>query len=114
MKKIIHAIISFFICFQVLAQQNTAPLPGNEFEQQLENLSQQQENELEDDAYLQTLIQLQKNKLNLNQVNESELAELRLVTPLQIQNLIQYRRQLGVLVSIFELQAVPGWDLLTI
>ena len=36
------------------------------------------------------------------------------LTDLQIQSFIRYRNTLGNLISIYELQSVPGWDLPTI
>lgn len=80
-------------------------------EQQLENLADEA---LEDDALLQQLAYYQKHPLNLNEAGAEELTLLRLLNALQIQNLLQYRNRFGPLLSIYELQAVPGFDLLTI
>lgn len=79
-------------------------------EQQLENLTDADQAETEDDSYLQQLEQFRRNPVNLNTADESELKELRIITDLQIQNLISYRRLFGKLVDIYELQAVPSWD----
>nr|WP_255551781.1 helix-hairpin-helix domain-containing protein [Aridibaculum aurantiacum] len=73
-----------------------------------------QEGESEDDTYLQSLVQFRRNKLNINSAEQNELRELKLLTDLQIINLIRYRQLLGNLVSIYELQAVPAWDVETI
>ncbi|MEO7446088.1 MAG: hypothetical protein ABIU55_11370, partial [Ferruginibacter sp.] len=42
------------------------------------------------------------------------LRELTILSPLQIQNLLAYRRVLGILLNVYELQAVPTWNLRTI
>jgi DNA uptake protein ComE-like DNA-binding protein len=42
------------------------------------------------------------------------LEELRLLTPIQIDNFITYRTLLGKFLTIYEIQAIPGWDLATI
>ncbi len=42
------------------------------------------------------------------------MKQLRIVTDLQIANLITYRNLFGKLISIYELQAVPAWDVITI
>jgi hypothetical protein len=96
------------------SQQENPILPGSNTEQQLENLTDAQEGETEDDSYLQTLVQYRQNKLNINNVEANELRELKIVSDLQIQNLLRYRQLLGNLVDIYELQAVPSWDIETI
>lgn len=83
-------------------------------EQQLENLTDANEGETEDDSYLQELVQFRKNPMNLNSADVDELRQLRILTGLQISNLISYRNLFGKLISIYELQAVPSWDVNTI
>jgi Helix-hairpin-helix motif len=83
-------------------------------EQQLENLTDADQAETEDDNYLQDLEQFKKNPININSADADELKQLRIVSDLQISNLISYRSLLGQLVSIYELQAVPAWDVSTI
>ncbi|HEY6063513.1 MAG TPA: helix-hairpin-helix domain-containing protein, partial [Chitinophagaceae bacterium] len=70
--------------------------------------------ETEDDSYLQELEQFRKHPVNLNTADADELKQLRIVTDLQIVNLITYRNLFGRLIHIYELQAVPAWDLITI
>lgn len=80
-------------------------------EQQLENITENSEDlETEDDSYLQQMAQFQKNPLNLNTVGATSLKDLVVLSPIQIQNLISYRELFGKFISIYELQAVPGWD----
>jgi hypothetical protein len=83
-------------------------------EQQLENLTDAQQAETEDDSYLQELEHFKKHPLNLNAADANELKELILLTDLQIDNLISYRNLLGKLISIYELQSIPAWDIATI
>ena len=83
-------------------------------EQQLENQTDADQGETEDDSYLQELEHFRKNPLNLNIAEADELKQLRIVTDLQIANLISYRNLFGKLISIYELQAVPAWDVNTI
>ncbi|MEI2750599.1 MAG: helix-hairpin-helix domain-containing protein [Ferruginibacter sp.] len=80
-------------------------------EQQLENITENSEDlETEDDSYLQQMAQFQKNPLNLNTAGATALKDLIVLSPIQIQNLISYRELFGKFISIYELQAVPGWD----
>jgi Helix-hairpin-helix motif len=83
-------------------------------EQQLENQADADQAETEDDSYLQDLDQFRRNPVNLNTADADELKQLRIVTVLQIENLISYRSLFGKLISIYELQAVPAWDVNTI
>lgn len=89
--------------------------PTTSAEQQLENITENNEDiETEDDSYLQQLYELQKHPVNINVLDESLLKEFRMLTPIQVQNLLSYRSLLGNLINIYELQAIPGWDLATI
>jgi hypothetical protein len=103
-----------FLTTPAYAQQENPVQPGSIAEQQLETLAEQQEGETEDDSYLQALIQLRTNPLNLNTAGENELRDIRIISDLQITNLLRYRQLLGNLISIYELQAIPTWDVETI
>lgn len=83
-------------------------------QQQLENMTDADQNETEDDAYLLELEQFKKNPINLNTADADDLKLLRVLTDLQIDNLISYRNFFGNLISIYELQAIPAWEILTI
>lgn len=76
-------------------------------QQQLENLADEN---LEDDALLQQLDFYRKHPLNLNIAIAEELQPLRLLTALQIANLVRYRVLFGKLIDLYELQAIPGFD----
>jgi hypothetical protein len=84
-------------------------------EQQLENITENNEDfENEDDSYLQEMVQFLKNPVNLNESTPEILKELVILSPLQIQNFLSYRQLFGKLINIYELQAVPAWDVRTI
>jgi hypothetical protein len=82
-------------------------------EQQLESITELLGEEI-DDSYLQQLYYLQEHPISVNQSTAEEWQQLRWLTDLQIEILIRYRNTVGPLVSIYELQAVPLWDVLTI
>lgn len=103
-------MLSFFITVGIVGQE----LPNAVLEQQLENVTESIESETEDDAYLQQLQQFKKYPLNLNKATENELLNFKWLSAFQIKNLLQYKFLLGDLVSTYELQAVPGWDIETI
>lgn len=84
-------------------------------EQELENITENNEDlETEDDSYLQQMMQFLRNPVNLNNAGAAELGRLRILSPLQVHYLISYRNLVGNLIDIYELQALPGWDLNTI
>jgi hypothetical protein len=110
-RKVILILIMSVFSYAASAQIDTIT---STLEQQLENQAEGDETEIEDDTYLQSLMQFRRNKLNLNTADASELRELRVLSVLQIQSLLRYRQLLGNLLTIYELQAVPLWDMETI
>jgi hypothetical protein len=54
------------------------------------------------------------HKINLNKTDGEDLKALLLLTDIQIVSLLNYRKQFGKLISIYEIQAIPYWDLNTI
>ncbi|MFT3933328.1 MAG: helix-hairpin-helix domain-containing protein [Chitinophagaceae bacterium] len=109
---------AFIICllvmisFHLLAQESGEI--STDKEQQLENMAETTETTPVDDSYLQQLAFYKKHPLNINTATKDELAEFNLLTDPQIEQLLQYRSLLGKLITIYELQAVPGWDIVTI
>jgi hypothetical protein len=109
----------FFILINLLPfyaySQEVPATPPVIIEQQLENLTENSEDvETEDDAYLQEMQHFIKEPLNLNTADENDLKSLKILTPLQIHHLLVYRDLLGSFINIYELQAIPGWDVLLI
>jgi hypothetical protein len=109
MKKLVIILFTHFFAVVGLTQE----IPPTT-EQQLENLTDIDQNETEDDSYLQQLEHFKKHPLNLNDADADELKELIFLTDLQIDNLLSYRNLLGKFISIYELQSIPGWDVATI
>ena len=60
------------------------------------------------------LAQLYTNPLDLNSASRDELAATNLLSERQLTSLVTYRAELGNLLSLHELQAVPDFDLPTI
>ena len=113
MRMLLILICLLFIFLNSFAQV-TEPVTTNT-EQQLENITENNEDqETEDDLYLQQMIQFIKNPIELNVADVTDLSQLRILNPLQIQNFILYRNLVGKLIDVYELQAVPGWDIGTI
>lgn len=96
-------------CFgaRLLAQE----VVHSTIEQQLENQAEADEGATEDDSYYQQLQQYRRTPINLNTATESDLQPFRFMTDFQIQNFLSYRKLFGPLLSMYELQAIPGWDI---
>jgi hypothetical protein len=82
--------------------------------EQLEIMAEKNNAEPTDDSYEMDLSVLARHPINLNTSSADELFQLHMLNALQIENCLSYRKLLGSLLSIYELQAVPGWDLETI
>ncbi|MVN78442.1 hypothetical protein GO988_19090 [Hymenobacter sp. HMF4947] len=61
-----------------------------------------------------TLLQYYQSPLNLNTASQEELRALPLLSEKQVAALVQHRTTTGPLLSVYELQAVPNWDVRTI
>lgn len=83
-------------------------------EQQLENLAEREENDIDDDSFVQELEAFRKRPLNLNTATADDLERLQLLNALQVHALLQYRLLLGSFLHVYELQAIPHWDVATI
>jgi hypothetical protein len=107
--------LSAFVFLQISTVSAQQPEMPAVTEQQIENNAAANDDiETEDDSYLQQMQQYLKEPLDLNTADEATLKELLLLNPIQIQNLIFYRNLFGKFISIYELQAVPAWDIATI
>ncbi len=113
MKKYFYIHILIVALLQSISSnaQETPTSPPVIIEQQVENLTENSADiETEDDSYLQEMQHFLNDPINLNTATESDLKNLKVLTALQIQNLISYRNLLGKFINIYELQAVPGWN----
>lgn len=105
--------LPFALCLLTFAghTQVTTPLPVFH-EELLEAATENNADvETEDDSFLQFMRQFLKDPINLNSADVATLKELMIFSPIQLSNLISYRKLLGNFISIYELQAVPGFDL---
>lgn len=82
---------------------------GIVLEQGLEDMAESEDApEADEDFFLQRLERFLAQPVDIN-ADESVLADLPLLSPLLISALGQYRKLCGDLISVYELQAVPGF-----
>jgi hypothetical protein len=88
---------------------------GNDIQDIIENNAQQTETETFDyDAYIDELENFKKHPINLNKATAEELNDFPLLNALQIAALLDHIERYGKLISIYELQGIPGFDVLLI
>ena len=105
-----HYTVIICLFFPLFLQAQEQPLP--ETEEQVENITEGAgDTEITYDSWWQHLEYRKKDPLNLNTATASDIAELQLLSALQVNQFMQYRKLLGNLISIYELQSVPGWDI---
>lgn len=86
-----------------------------EVQEIIENFARNEDaEEFSFDASIDDLENLKKRPLNLNTASTGELSEIVLLSAQQIDELQRYIMRHGKLISIYELQAVPLWDIATI
>ncbi len=115
MRKKCLAMSLLFTALLINAQTDSLNISGSS-EDLLESYSQDQEEGVDFDYndLFDRLAYLRRRPLDLNQATAIDLADFPFLTDLQRNALPEYRSKFGNLVSIFELQAVPNFDVATI
>src|ERR1700688_296255 len=108
MRKSLFVFLSVIYCKLAEAQINET---SNIRTTHLEALAEKKESEPEDDSYEMDLDYFSRHPLNLNTAAEEDLIQLRILEVLQVKNFISYWKLLGPILNVYELQAIPGWDI---
>lgn len=101
-----------FICLMIMmncvyGQEDHMPVNEDFFE----NIAEKEETVIfDDEEEYWRLADLKTFRINLNTANIDELREIPGITEQKILSFLNYRTHLGSLLSLYELQAVPGWD----
>ncbi|SHM07786.1 Helix-hairpin-helix motif-containing protein [Chitinophaga jiangningensis] len=111
MAKAVITLLWLLTIYQYAHAQLEEQELSREAQQLLENETAATTGTSEDDEQWQQLAYRQKQRLSLNAADIQDLTALGVLSPLQVESLLQYRKLLGDLVSIYELQAVPGFDM---
>ncbi len=83
-------------------------------EQKIEKIAENTDAELDYTDLIDDLEYLKKHPLNLNNTSFEELTKTSLLSDIQINNLLEHIKKNGKLISLYELQAIEGFDLETI
>ncbi len=114
------AIISIFITFFALTKPTM--LVGQETQtdvQQIiaeivENLTAKADDEQDYTQLIEDLINLAENPININIATTDDLKKFIFLSDFQINSLIDFRDSTGTILSIYELQTIPGFDIIDI
>lgn len=79
-----------------------------------ESLFQLQDEDINYEDLYESLLLLYSNPINLNTASKSKLESIFILSIAQINSLIEYREKVGPLLSLYELQAIPNFDIQTI
>ncbi len=112
--------ISILIIFLVLAKPTL--LVGQETQtdvQQIiaeivEDLTAKADDEQDYTQLIEDLIILAENPININAAKTDDLKKLIFLSDFQINSLIDFRDSTGTILSIYELQTIPGFDIIDI
>ncbi len=107
-------IASLCLLLHTVALAQQPPQKEIDLESFIERLFPVQDEDLDYESIYEVLLQLYLNPMDINKANAEALAASYLLDPNQISNLISYRTKFGPLISLYELQAVPDFDLNTI
>lgn len=97
--------------FSASAQQNRPDIDLDAFVQQL--MGVQNEDANYDDLY-ESLLMLYTHPLDLNRATRNELAATYVLSETQLNRFFEHRTKTGKLLTIYELQAIPEFDLTVI
>lgn len=85
-----------------------------DIERLAESIFAEQEEGLDYEALYESLYVLYQTPIDLNRADREVLQATYLLNPLQLNNFFEYREAYGNLLSIYELQVIPDFDLPTI
>lgn len=110
MNKLLSCFLALILAFSVAAQE----ADEIDLESFVERLFQFQDEDIEYDDLYESLLQLYTNPINLNKASRADLEGLYLLSPLQVNDLLEHIETNGKLISIYELQTINSIDLITI
>jgi hypothetical protein len=107
-------ITSFFVTSSFLGLSQEYPRSTIDFSRLTDDLVSYQDEDLNFEDIYENYVQLFSNPLNINSATPEELRLLNILSENQLDQLFKYRKENGNLLSIYELQSIPDFDLLTI
>lgn len=101
-------LLSFILTNPVYGQ--APPRANFNLDELIERLFPVQDDDLDYESIYEVLFQLYQNPIDINKADMETLQSTFLLNPLQINEFLQYRAEMGPFLSLYELQAIPGFD----
>ena len=108
-KSIIAVLIIMLAVGIKLNGQNTASR-NDVIEKIIENIAENSDKTLDYTSLLESFNELYDNPINLNSASKNDLEQLHLLSAYQIQNLLDYRKESGLIYSFYELRLLNGFN----
>ncbi len=102
------------LLFPLTSHAQEYPRKEINIEQFIEDFFSQPSEDVNYEDLYESLFQLYTNPLDLNTATREELAATYIPSEIQLNSFFRYREQNGLLLSLYELQAIPDFDLPTI
>lgn len=109
-----RCIFFIFLLFYFSVQSQDYPREKIDLDLHVDNLFQLQDEGVNYEQLYENLVNYYQNPINLNKTNYEELSTLLVLSDRQIKNLLNHIDKNGKLLTIYELQAIDGFDLNTI
>nr|MBP7170271.1 helix-hairpin-helix domain-containing protein [Bacteroidales bacterium] len=106
-----HLLLSLFVFVALVSNAQLVTDPQQVVADILEEMAANSDTEQDYSELVEDLLQLAESPLNLNAARKSDLQKLFFLTDFQIESLLSYRDSTGKILSVYELQLVPGFDL---
>lgn len=105
---ILLLIITLLSCTNLWGQ-NTASR-NDIIEKVIENIAEGSDEELDYTDLIEKFNELFDKPINLNEASKKDLEQLYLLSDYQIQNLLEYRKESGLIYSFYELRLLDGFN----
>ena len=105
---ILLLIITLILCTKLWGQ-NTASR-NDIIEKIIENIAENSDEELDYTDLTEKFNELFDKPINLNEASKKDLEQLYLLSDYQIQNLLEYRKESGLIYSFYELRLLDGFN----
>ena len=108
--RILLCLLFLFFYSQFFGQERSEVI-----QQRIEFISEQlQSEDLDLTNFIEQLNYYYDNPININATSGEDLDELNLLSSVQINDLLLHRKAFGKFMTIYELQSLKYWDLITI
>ncbi len=107
--QVLPLLVCFFLSFTKTLGQ-AYPEQRINLDEFIQKIVSTQQNDINYEDLYENLYQLYQAPLDINKANSEDLRNLFLFSELQVNNLLKYRLENGKLLTIYELQAIPDFD----